>query len=534
MAEESEVVQVHAPPHADRATRAAWFSPERPSYKWWVTLALMLGILTQGLNFGTVNIALPSMMTSLQAEVETIQWVITAFMVTRTVVMPMVGWLNAVAGPRNFYLLGLGVYIVGSVLCGLAWSIPSLVCFRAVQALGAGPLFPLSMAILYEVFPAHQRGLAMGIFMAGISIGPAVGPSIGGYLVEHMDWRMTFYLNLPMGLIALLAVGLVLPKTKRPRYVPLDKIGLVSMVGFLVPLLLALIQGRHEGWDSRYIQSLFAIAIVCGIVFVVAELRLKQPLVELRLFKIVPFSAAAGIFLVSTMGEFASSFLIALFLQRVLTLTPYQAGQMLLPGALAWGLSNLISGRLADKVNNRFLVSVALLLIAMAFYRFASLGKDSTTMTILSLFVVQSFARGMLQSPLINFLMVVLPPDKVIMGSGLRGLMNGLGSTFGVSMAAIFVEKQQAIHSTLIAEDQNLYPFGTSEALDAVQEPLYIDGERELLSTKTLLVIRDAMLGEASALAYQDCYTAIALSSLLSLLLTLFLRVPKQPRRQVS
>ena len=191
------------------------------------------------------------------------------------------------------------------------------------------------------------------------------------------------------------------------------------MVGFLVPLLLALIQGRHEGWDSRYIQSLFAMAIVCGIVFVVAELRLKQPLVDLRLFKIVPFSAASGIFLVSTMGEFASSFLIALFLQRVLTLTPYQAGKMLLPGALAWGLSNLISGRLADKVNNRFLVSVALLMIAMAFYCFASLGKDSTTMAILSLFVVQSFARGMLQSPLINFLMAVLPPDKVIMGLGI-------------------------------------------------------------------------------------------------------------------
>ena len=448
--------------------------------------------------------------------------------------MPMVGWINAVAGPRNFYLLGLLVYIVGSVLCGLAWSIPSLVCFRAIQALGAGPLFPLSMAILYEAFPAHQRGLAMGIFMAGISIGPALGPSIGGYLVEHANWRMTFYLNLPMGIVSLLAVGFILPKTKRPRYVALDKIGLVSMIGFLVPLLLALIQGRHEGWDSRYIQSLFAIAVVSGITFIVTELRSPQPLVELRLFKIVPFSAASAIFLISTMGEFASSFLITLFLQRVLTLTPYQAGQMLLPGAFAWGLSNLLSGRLADKMNNRLLVSVALIMIAMAFQSFASLGPESPTMTILVLFVVQSFARGLLQSPLINFLMAVLPPDKVIMGSGLRGLMNGLGSTFGVSMAAIFVEKQQAIHSMLLAEDQSLYPFGTNEAITAVQEPLYRDGERELLPTKTMLIIRDAMLGEASRMAYRDCYTAIAFSSLLALTLTLFLRLPRPSRRQAS
>ena len=528
MAQEPESVQVHTPPQADSATPAAWFSPERPSYKWWITVALMLGILTQGLNFGTVNIALPSMMTSLQAEVETIQWVITAFMVTRTVVMPMVGWVTAVLGARTFYLLGLVIYIIGSVLCGLAWDIPSLVCFRAVQALGAGPLFPLSMAMLYEVFPAHQRGLAMGIFMAGISIGPAMGPSIGGYLVEHLNWRMTFYMNLPMGLVSLAAVALILPKTKRPRYVALDTLGLLSMVGFLVPLLLALIEGRHEGWDSRYIQSLFGIAIVCGVAFVITELRLPHPLVDLRLFKIVPFSAASAIFFISTMGEFASSFLIALFLQRVITLTPYQAGQMLLPGALTWGLSNLISGRLADKVNNRLLVSVALLMIAVAFSRFASLDRLSSTTAILSLFVVQSFARGMLQSPLINFLMAVLPQDKVIMGSGLRGLVNGLGSTFGVSMAAIFIDRQQAVHALKLADVQAMSSIGQVEVEAAVQEHLHLQGEWDLLSTKTALALQNAMLEEANVLAYRDCYMGIAISSLFSLALTLFLRLPQR------
>lgn len=261
-----------------------------------------------------------------------------------------------------------------------------------------------------------------------------------------------------------------------------------------------------------------------------AELRLKQPLVDLRLFKIVPFSAASVIFFVSTLGEFASSFLIALFLQRVLTLTPSQAGWMLLPGALTWGATNLLSGRLADKVNNRVLVGIALLLIAVAFYRFASLDRLSTTASILSLFVVQSFARGMLQSPLINFLMVVLPKEKVVMGSGLRGLVNGLGSTFGVSMAAILVDQQQEVHALRFSEDQALYPLGLQEAMTATQEHLQRAGEWDLLSTKTLLAIRENMLGEAAVLAYRDCYLAIACSSLLSLALTLFLRLPRQSR----
>ena len=527
MAQESESVQVHVST-ADTDLKSSLFSPARPSYKWWVTLALLLGILTQGLNFGTVNVALPSMMTSLQAEIDTIHWVITSFMVTRTVVMPMVGWVAAVIGPRTFYLVGLLIYIAGSVLCGLAWDIPSLVVFRIIQALGAGPLFPLSMAMLYEVFPAQQRGLAMGIFMAGISLGPALGPSIGGYLVEHLNWRMIFYLNLPMGIVALLAVALILQKTARPRYVALDKIGLLSMIGFLVPLLLALIEGRREGWDSGYIQTLFGIAVVCGVIFVVAELRQKQPLVELGLFKIVPFTAASLIFFVSTLGEFASSFLIALYLQRVLVLTPYQAGQMMLPGALTWGLSNLISGRLADKVNNRLLVSLALLMIAIAFYRFAELNRLSPTIAILSLFVMQSFARGMLQSPLINVLMTSLPHDKVIMGSGLRGLMNGLGSTFGVSMAALFIDRQQAVHALRLAEDQEVAPLGVDEAIVATQEHLYHLGEWDQLPTKTLLVLRDALLGEAEVLAYRDCYMAIAVSSLLSLVLAMFIRKPQR------
>jgi EmrB/QacA subfamily drug resistance transporter len=530
LAQESEPAHSHPPPEEGNGQKTSWLSPEHSSHKWWVTFALMLGILTQGLNFGTLNVALPSMMTSLRADVETIQWVVTSFMITRTVIMPTVGWVAAVAGSRRFYLAGLLVYIIGSVLCGLSWSVPSLVFSRVIQALGAGPLFPLSMGILYEAFPAHQRGLAMGIFMAGISVGPAIGPSIGGYLVEHLNWRMIFYLNLPMGIISLGAVALILPKSGRPRYVSLDKIGLMTMIAFLVPLLLGLIQGRQEGWDSRYIQTLFAIAIVSGIAFIVVEMRQKQPLVELGLFKMIPFSAPSAIFMIGTMGEFASNFLIALFLQRVLTLTPFQAGQMLLPGALIWGFSNLISGRLADKVDNRLLISVALLMIGIAFFRFSHIDMWSTTTYILSLFVVQSFGRGLLQSPLINVLMVVLPKEKVMMGSGLRGLINGLGSTFGVSMAAIFVEKQQMVHALAFSEDQSWHPIGAAEAVTAAREHLSRAGEWDLLPTKAMLLVRQTMLDEAAVLAYRDCYLAIALSSLLSLAMTLFLRT--SPRRR--
>ncbi len=164
-------------------------------------------------------------------------------------------------------------------------------------------------------------------------------------------------------------------------------------------------------------------------------------------------------------------------------------------------------------------------------HRFAALDRTSPTFAILSLFVVQSFARGMLQSPLINVLMAVLPQNKMIMGSGLRGLMNGLGSTFGVSLAAIFVEQQQAVHALDLAESQSAYPQATAEVLMAVQERLRSAGEWDQLATKATVVVRDTMLEEAAVIAYRDCYLAIAWSALLSLVLTLFLRLPKRPAR---
>jgi len=513
-----------------RALAASHAFVQSPAYKWWVALALLLGMLTQGLNFGTINVALPSMMTSLQADVETIQWVVTAFMVTRTVSMPAVGWVAAVVGPRTFYLSALLVYILGSLLCGLAWSLHSLVFFRVIQAIGGGPLFPLAMAMLYEAFPVHQHGLAMGVFMAGMSMGPALGPSIGGYLIEHLSWRMIFYMNLPLGIVALAAVAAILPKTPRPRYVSLDTIGLMTMVTFLVPLLLALVQGRHAGWDSRYIQTLLAIALASGLAFTVAELRLAEPFVALPLFRNVPFSAASAILLLSSMEEFGFNFLIALFLQRALAYTPFQTGQLLLPGALTMGLANLLSGRLSDKVDNRVLISVALLMLAAAFYRFSNLSLWSTTTYILSLLVAHSFARGMLQSPLLNVLMGVLPKEKLMMGSGLRGLMNGLGSTFGVSMAAVFVEKRQTVHTLILSENQSSYPSATAEAVATARETLRAAGEWDLLPTKALLMMRRVVLEEAAVLAYRDCYLVIALSALLALALTSFLRMP-EPRR---
>ena len=200
-APQRRATQTTAPPGA-RAPARQQGAP--PSARWAISLSLILGCLTHSVMMGSINIAVPSMMTSLRADVTQIQWVLTSFMIARTVVMPTLSWLGGLLGNRRLYLTSLTVYLAASMLCGLSWNLETMILFRVLQGLSAGYLTPLGMAILHETYPPGKRGMAMGVFMAGMSFGPAIGPSLGGYLVEHLSWRAVFYINLPIGLIALL------------------------------------------------------------------------------------------------------------------------------------------------------------------------------------------------------------------------------------------------------------------------------------------------------------------------------------------
>ncbi len=188
----------------------------RPTARWAISLSIILGSLTNAVMMGSVNVAVPTMMTHLRADVTQIQWVLSAYLIARTVVMPTLGWIGGRLGNRRLYLGSLSLYVVTSMLCGLAWDLESMICFRVLQGMSAGYLFPLAMTILHETYPPHKRGMAMGIFMAGMSFGPAIGPSLGGYLVDHWSWRAVFYINLPIGLVALVAAALTLLRSLGP------------------------------------------------------------------------------------------------------------------------------------------------------------------------------------------------------------------------------------------------------------------------------------------------------------------------------
>jgi len=231
------------PAHPHTAVPAARRKPlgaDGPFYHWWITAALMLGFTTAGLSVTVVQLAFPHIMLSLRADLDDMQWVQTSSMIMQAVMMPSVGWLGSRLGNRRLYLLSLGTFVGGSILCGMAWDVYSLIAFRVVQAIGSGPLFPLTQSIMFQTFPEEKRGLAMGVNSLGFSFGPMVGPVIGGYLLEHASWRTVFYINVPVGIIGLILAYLVLPYPRLQYPRRLDVLGLLSMDMFLVTFLQAI------------------------------------------------------------------------------------------------------------------------------------------------------------------------------------------------------------------------------------------------------------------------------------------------------
>ena len=287
---------------------------ERGTSHWWPTFGVMLGGLTVALNSGVLNVAIPSMMSSLSTDLDRIQWVQTSFQIIQAVLIPAVGWLGARLGTKQLFILSTLIFIVGSALCGLAWDVNSLILFRTIQGIGGGPITPLSMSILYSTFPPDKRGLALGLSNFSHSFGPAIAPALGGHLIEILSWRAIFYVNVPVGLLSAGIVFFTMRKTQDERSRPFDALGVFTMASFLILLLLAVSEGRRYGWGSQTIVTLFIASVTSLVVFVVAELKTTQPFVEIRLYKNLPFAMGCLIGFLNTMEFRGTSFLMPIML----------------------------------------------------------------------------------------------------------------------------------------------------------------------------------------------------------------------------
>ena len=501
--------------------------------KWWIAITLFLGTLSIGLSVSAVNIAIPTIMSSLGTSLNRIQWVLTGFMITRTVLIPCVGWLGERFGDRNLFIASTTIFTVGSLLCSFSWNADSLIFFRIVQAVGAGPLLGVSMAIMFEAFPRHERGLAMGLFMTGWSLGPFFGPLIGGYLTEHVHWRAIFYINLPTGVLSIISGYYLLPRVsaKSSGAAPLDLPGLLSMTAATVALLLALNLGHEEGWGSRLIISLFAISAVFFTVFIVAELKASHPFIELRYFRDFNFSLANFLIFLRVFGFRGASFLVALFLQRGLNYTPTQAGIFLLPAAVITGVWSPVAGKVTDRIGPRIPIVGGLAILIFALYGLSQLTLWSTVTFIFVFMCIKSIGQSSLNAPLNTVALAAIPDGQARMGSGMIGMTRGLGEAFSVAVLSFLLERYAFFNLYSIPPLQGA-PFAAAERLNMLAEIhdlLVQAGQFGLaLQEHARSLLAHTLINQALTQAYQDMFFLIGVLHVGLIVVALFLRTQRR------
>ena len=311
------------------------------SSKWGVAATITCGLLVIGPPFYAMYVALPKVMADFGADVEQVQWVISAFAIAEAAMMPTIGWLGSVTGYRRLYMWSLSAYMLFALLAALSWNIESLIVFRILQGLAEGPLQPIFVALFYRSFPPRQRGLSVGLYIFAWALCGILAYSGGGYLIEYLSWRLVFLVTLPLGLPSLLLALRFLPAGGEGNRRRLDGLGLLAMVCFLVPLLLALNRGPREGWDASFTLICLAVAAPSLLAFVCLELTRAEPFVDLRLFKVFSFSMASIVRFLHSTGLHTYIFLVALFVQQILGYTPLETGFLMLPGAVVMGVAGL-------------------------------------------------------------------------------------------------------------------------------------------------------------------------------------------------
>jgi EmrB/QacA subfamily drug resistance transporter len=493
--------------------------------KWWVAVAILSGQLTISFGMFAVVVALPRIMTAFGADVNLIQWVMTGYLIARAVPMPALGWMAGLMGNRNLYVLGVLGATLGTILCGLSWSIESLIFFRILQGALGAPAMGIGMVILYEAFPARQRGMAMGLILLVGSLGPTIGPSLGGYLVQEISWRAIFFLALPSGIASIFLTMAIVPSGERPSQKTIDVPGLFTMTVFLVALLLALSQGQHEGWDSGYILTLFGIAAVFFVLFIITELLVPHPVVRLRLYRNFGFVISSVVVILYNAGFVGTNFLVALMLQVVFDFTPLQAGLVLAPGAIVMGWIGLFSGKLSDRFDPRFLFIAGLACFAIDMYAFSTLTLLASVGLVTWLVIIQRGSFGLIQSPISNAVMRTLPDEDRNMGSGLHGVHRGVAMAFGVALCSMILEKRLAVHSILLMQYHDRSDLPIQRALEAFRSLLAQAGEvGQMLEFKSQVALSRLLAEHVRMAAYRDCFLLLSLVFIAAILPALLIR----------
>ncbi|MBC8016696.1 MAG: MFS transporter [Sporomusaceae bacterium] len=429
-----------------------------PYYRWLIFGVTVMGTFMAVLDSSIVNVALPIIATQLDVALPVVQWVVSAYLLVITILLPLFGKIGDMYGRRKIYLLGLTIFTIGSLLCSISNSIWFLVAARVVQAIGASMLMANSPAIVSITFPGKDRGRALGMVGTVVALASMTGPSLGGILVGLFSWQSIFYINLPVGLLAYLLGYLILPAEKSHQQGTFDVEGAllfaVGMTGFLV----VLINGQEWGWGSYRVNIISIITIALLGVFLWHEAQVEQPMIDLSLFKRWAFLAGNLSGLLSFMAMFSNNMLMPFYLHTILSLSPTEIGLVITPFPLLMAVAAPISGYLSERVSPVLLTSTGLTIMMAGLLYLSTLNAQSVIWHVVIGQAIMGLGTGIFQSPNNNSVLSSVPVEKVGLASGISALMRNVGMVSGIAVAvSVFENKLQQELAGVALVDQGVY-----------------------------------------------------------------------------
>ncbi len=421
-------------------------------YKWLVMIAVVFGLFMSVLDSTVVNIALPKLQAVFGTTLTGVQWVVTAYTLALTVSIPFFGYLADRYGTKRIYLISLALFTIASALCGLSWSIGSLVFARVLQGLGGGALAPLAIALIFAAFPANERGRASAFLGIPILFAPALGPTLGGYIVEYASWRLIFYLNVPIGIVGFVVGAIVLREYRASANRRMDWPGLILSTFGFASLVYGIGEAGTDGWGSTKVLSFLIVGIICLISMVMAELRAANPLLDVRLFKDWNFAAGNLMTWTLQIALFGALFLLPIFLQSLRGLTPVQAGLWLLPSALATMVVLPFGGILVDRFGAKPIILIGTVALALTSYSLSHLTLQTTFWTLQLWLLGRSVAISFTLQPTQVVALGNVPRASLARATSLFSLMRQVVVAFGTAMLSTYVQNRQPLHFAHLAE----------------------------------------------------------------------------------
>lgn len=498
-------------------------------YQWLALLVLILGTFLAILDNSLMNVAIPKLMAVFGSTSTEIEWVVTGYMLASAVVVPMGGFLADRFGYKTTFLSTVTAFIIGSVLCGIAWSDTSLTIFRIIQGLGGGFIMPVGMAMLYQIMPRSKIQVAMGIWGIAAMAAPAMGPTLSGYLIDNFSWRYLFYINVPIGIIAVGLGLIILKETPKRAGLKFDYVGSILCMIVFSTLLLALTDGQVEGWTSFYIVGLFFISISSFILLIYIELGKENPIMDFRLFKNSVFTlslAASSFVMISMQGGI---YMMPIFLQNVTGLTPMQTGLVMMPQSIAMAFMMPVAGKLVSKYGVVPLSILGLAIIGFTTLEMHVLSQQTSTHWISGLLVIRGIGIGLCMMPLSSAGMNTLPNHLIGRASSVSNVVRNVMASLGIALLTSIMNNKSTQFGARFNESiSTSTPAFADFQTNVVHRYLELGTDASSASGGVMGVLFGLVQKEALTRAIADTLMVSAIPAFIAIILVIFMRKRKK------